>query len=104
MASGALAGARLDAMVRVRAETRDKLRELAGGQPLTQYLERLTEQEYSRRKLEQLNADYARLKADSQRWAAYREERAALDGTLMDGLASDEGVAIEDADADAATW
>jgi hypothetical protein len=91
-------------LVRVRAETRAKLQELAGGEPLTQYLERLADQEYRRRKLQEFNAGYARLKADPERYAAYREDALALEGTLLDGLDAEEGVDIADAVADAATW
>lgn len=45
-----------------------------------------------RRKLffEQLNADYAALRADPQAWAEELEERKLWDATLMDGLDPDE--------------
>ena len=91
-------------LVRVRPETHEKLRELAAGQPLTQYLAFLADQEYRRTKLAEFNAGYARLKADPERYAAYRADSEALDGTLMDGLDADEGVAEDDAKVDSATW
>jgi hypothetical protein len=95
---------RTSGMLRVRPETHEKLRELAAGQPLVQYLEELAEQEYRRRKLQEFNDAYARLREDPARYAAYRAESEALEGTLLDGLDREDGVGIHDAKADTATW
>ncbi len=92
------------ALVRIRAETQRKLRQLAQGRPLTHYLDELTEREYERARLAEFNAAYARLRERPERYAAYRAESRELEGTLGDGLDETEGVAIDDAAADTATW
>ena len=40
--------------------------------------------------LEQVNAAYAKLRADAKHWQAVESERAAWDVTLTDGLAMSE--------------
>jgi len=91
-------------LVRVRPETSAKLRELAGGQPVSRLIERLTDQEYRRRQLQAFNDGYARLKGDAQRRAAYQADQGELDGMVADGLNADEGIEWEESLADAATW
>ncbi len=64
------------------------LQELAEktGQSMTDVLDKALDA--YRRKLffEQLNAGYAKLRADPQAWADELEERKLWDATLMDGL------------------
>ena len=100
----AAAGAQRSTLVRIRAETQVKLRELADGQPLSRVIERLADQEYRRRQMAAFNAGYARLKGDAPRWAAYQDEQRELDGTVADGLPADDVIEWEDSLADAATW
>jgi hypothetical protein len=38
------------------------------------------------RLLDQINADFAELRADPDAWQAYRNDLAAWDSTLLDGL------------------
>jgi len=92
------------ALVRVRAETREKLRELADGQSIARLVERLTDEEYRRRQLQAFNDGYARLKADPARWAAFQEEQRELDGTVADGLSDEDAVEWDESLTDAASW
>lgn len=60
------------------------------GQSLQAVLDRAVE-EYRRKVfLDELNAGYAALRADSQAWAEELTERKLWDATLMDGLDPDE--------------
>ena len=74
--------------IRVYPETHTALSALAkrAGQPLTQYVARLAEQEQRRVFFEELNASVQRLKANPQAWAEYQAESRELEGTLLDGL------------------
>ncbi len=60
------------------------------GQTTTELLDKALDA--YRRKLffEQLNAGYAKLRADPQAWAEHLAERKLWDATLMDGLEPDE--------------
>lgn len=72
--------------------SRQVLQELAQqtGQTPTEILDKALDQ--YRRKLffDGLAADYAALKTDPEGWAEELEERKQLEGTLMDGLDTDE--------------
>jgi hypothetical protein len=103
-AAMATTGAQRSKLVRIRAETQMKLRELADGQPVSWVIERLTDQEYRRLQMAAFNAAYARLKGDARRWAAYQDEQHELDGTVADGLLAEDGIEWEDSLADAAMW
>jgi hypothetical protein len=74
--------------VRVTEHTHDLLRELASvtGEPLQQILEDAVERYRRERFFADLHAAYARLAADRAAWQEELADRAALDGTLADGL------------------
>jgi predicted transcriptional regulator len=75
--------------VRVQVDTAQTLRDLAEsmGRPMQAVLAEAVEA-YSRRvMLEQLNEDFARLRADAEAWRVEIEERVLWESTLMDDLA-----------------
>jgi predicted transcriptional regulator len=74
--------------VRVSQHTHEVLRELAAatGESLQQVLEDAVERYRRERFFADLHAAYARLRADQTAWREELAERAALDGTLADGL------------------
>ena len=80
------------ATVRISEKTRKSLRELASksGESMQTILDRAVEQYRRQRILEEGNAAYARLREDPVAWAAWQQELAAWDATLMDGLDPDE--------------
>ena len=92
MASTAPVNPGKDTSIRVHPQTRAALSELAkrAGQPLTQYLAWLAEQERRRVFFEELDAAVVRLRADPAAWEAYQEEARGLEGTLKDGLEEEE--------------
>lgn len=78
--------------VRISQATHQKLRKLAEetGSSLTAAMEHAVE--CYRRKVffDILDAQYAALQADPEAWQAELQERAELEGTLMDDLEDDE--------------
>ena len=74
--------------VRIRKETRETLRELAreAGAPMQDVLAAAVELYRRELLLARTNAAYAALRADSRRWQAELEERAAWEATLADDL------------------
>jgi len=74
--------------IRVSARTHDMLRELAHtvGAPMQEVVEQAVEQYRRQRLLAATNAAYAALQADPAAQQELREERAAWDVTLADGL------------------
>jgi hypothetical protein len=78
--------------VRITEASHHVLKELAEqtGQTMMEVLHKALDT--YRRKLffEKLNAGYAELRADPQRWAEHLAERKSWDATLMDGLDPDE--------------
>jgi predicted transcriptional regulator len=74
--------------VRVSEHTHELLRKLAAatGQPMQQVLEQAVERYRREQFFAELNAAYARLRADPAAWEEELAERAELDGTLADGL------------------
>ena len=87
-----MAVARDTTTVRVSRTTHARLRALAAqnGEPLTEVLDRAVEQEERRQFWRQFHEAVERLRADPQRWTAYRAESADLGGTVLDGLEPDE--------------
>lgn len=55
-------------------------------QPMGAVMADLVSQEERRAFLEQINEDFARLKADPAAWQDYWDEHLSMEGTLMDGL------------------
>jgi len=74
--------------IRVSTSTRDLLQELAtqSGNSMQFVLERALEQYRRQQLLEDVNAAYAVLHADTAAWAELERERAEWDQTLADGL------------------
>jgi hypothetical protein len=74
--------------VRVSQRTQELLLELAAatGEPLQKVLERAVETYRRELFFAELDAAYARLKADPVAWEEELAERAELEGTLADGL------------------
>jgi predicted transcriptional regulator len=74
--------------IRVSVETHNTLRELAQaiGAPMQEILEQAVEQYRRQRLLAATNAAYAALRADPAAWQQIKEEQAAWDATLADGL------------------
>lgn len=74
--------------VRVSARTHDILQELAHsvGAPMQEVVEQAVEQYRRQRLLAAANAAYAAVQADPAAQQELREERAAWDVTLADGL------------------
>ena len=74
--------------VRITEETGETLRELAAseGRSMQDVLADAVEAYWRRQLLEGTNAAYAALRADPKRWQEVLEERALLEGTLMDDL------------------
>jgi predicted kinase len=75
-------------MVRLREETRRLLQEMAAADqvPIQEVAARAVEAYRRQRLLDQINADFAALRADPEAWQGYRDELAAWDSTLLDGL------------------
>lgn len=76
------------ATVRISEEAREALREISAesGESMQAILDRAIEAYRRKRFFEQLNADYAALRANPEAWAEYQKELALWDATLMDGL------------------
>jgi hypothetical protein len=74
--------------VRVSQRTQVLLEELAAatGEPLPKVLDRAVESYRREQFFAELDAAYARLKADPVAWEEELAERAELEGTLADGL------------------
>ena len=74
--------------VRVTESTRALLRHLAAaeGRPMQIIIATALEAYRRKRFLKAVNARYATLHEDAAAWARVAEERAAWDGTLLDGL------------------
>src|SRR5205085_11333896 len=78
--------------VRVSETAHRMLKELAEqtGQTMMDVLDQALEVYRRKLFLEQVNAGYAELRADSAAWAEHLAERKLWDATLMDGLDPDE--------------
>jgi hypothetical protein len=74
--------------VRIKPETRIVLRELArqANAPMQEILARAVEAYRRQQFLEEANAAYAALRADSEAWRAEQEERATWEATLAGRL------------------
>jgi predicted transcriptional regulator len=74
--------------VRISEQTRATLRELAEklGEPMHAVLERAVEAYRRERFFADVDAAYARLRADPDAWREELEERSELDGVLADDL------------------
>jgi hypothetical protein len=74
--------------VRISRQTRAKLRQLAKetGLSMAHILDRAVDGLYRKRLMEDLNRDYARLRADPKAWKEELRERELWDCTLADGL------------------
>jgi len=77
--------------IRVSEKTRATLRALATarGESITEVAEKAVELFRRQQLLETTNAAYAALRRDPKAWQELQAERAALDGTLADGLEAD---------------
>ena len=92
------------ATVRISEEAREALREISAesGESMQAILDKAIEAYRRKRFFEQLNADFAALRADPDAWAEYQKELALWDATLMDGLdpnehwTEDGGVTVAD--------
>jgi hypothetical protein len=78
---------------RISASAHGVLRAMskAEGKPMLALLDEAVEALRRQRFLEQVNAAYATLRADSRAWEALEQERQEWDATLPDGLAVAEG-------------
>ena len=74
--------------VRISEQSRSSLKRLATGEGKTmqQVLDAAIEAYRRQRFLEEANQAYAKLRSDSEEWAAELEERAAWDATMGDDL------------------
>ena len=81
-----------NAMVRITAQTREILRELAQAEQgsMQSVLEKAVEEYRRKLFMDALNASYAELRDDPEAWKEVEAERALWDGTLLDGLPEDE--------------
>ena len=77
--------------VRIRPETREKLKELArrAGVPMPTLLDEMVEAYRRQRLLEEANRAFAELRADEKAWQQEQAERADWDAALGDGLEGD---------------
>jgi len=80
--------------VRIRGPAHDKLRALAEAEqrPMNDVLEDAIETYRRIRFLSEVNAGYAALQRDASAAAAWKQEIADLDTTLLDGLPREEPV------------
>ncbi len=78
--------------VRISEASHQLLRELAkgSGESMQAILDRALEDYRRKRFLEECNAAYGALRANPEAWADVEGERRRLEGTLMDGLDSEE--------------
>jgi predicted DNA-binding protein len=74
--------------VRISEKTHGHLRDIANqtGESMAEVLARAIESYRREVFMDQFNAAYAALRADSKAWAQEQKERAAWDATLEDGL------------------
>jgi predicted transcriptional regulator len=74
--------------IRVSKKTHQTLRQLAeqAGTSMTAVLDAAVKEYQSRRFWDELDAGYAALRADPEKWADYQKEIEAWDVTLADGL------------------
>lgn len=80
------------ATVRIRASALESLRQLSAemAEPMSAVLEKAIEAYRRQRFFDQLNAEYAALRADPEAWREELEERRLWEATLMDGLEPEE--------------
>ncbi len=78
--------------VRINETAHRTLRQLSAqtGESMQTILDWALEEYRRKRFLEDANADFAALRADSVAWQEEQDERAAWDATLADGLQDDE--------------
>jgi hypothetical protein len=78
--------------VRITEATHRLLQELAkqSGQTMMDIVDKALDAYRRQVFFEKLNAGYAELRADPNAWAEVERERKEMDGTLMDGLDSEE--------------
>lgn len=74
--------------IRITEKTHKALRDLADStkRPISEVVSQAVELYERQRFWDEVNAGYARLRADPQAWKAELEERALWDTTRMDGL------------------
>jgi predicted DNA-binding protein len=74
--------------VRISGKTHELLRAIANqtGEPMAEVLARAIESYRREVFMENFNAAYTALRADSKKWQQVQEERAVWDGVLSDGL------------------
>src|SRR5687768_14878203 len=79
--------------IRISSRAHQTLKRLAvsGGRSMQSLLEDAVEELRRQTFLEQLNADFASLRADATEWKKVEAERKAWDVPLADGLALSEG-------------
>jgi predicted transcriptional regulator len=79
--------------IRISSSAHQTLKRLAssGGKSMQSLLEDAVEALRRQSFLEELNADYASLRADADEWKKVEAERRAWDVTLADGLSASEG-------------
>jgi len=77
--------------IRVKKELYDTVKSLAKEKKMNiqDVVEEAIKDYKEKRFFEDLNAGYARLKADSQAWAEELAERAEWDATVLDGVEDD---------------
>ncbi len=63
---------------------------LLTGKPRTEIIESALESYRHQERMYALNASFKKLKSDPEKWEEEQDERAALEGTLMDGLDDEE--------------
>jgi antitoxin MazE7 len=76
------------AMIRVSVETRDRLAEIAERKHTTigELVEQASQRLYREEFWKEVRESYARLQADPEAWAEYKDEMRIWEATLMDGL------------------
>ena len=81
----------MSATVRINPDTHAKLKTLCDetGETIPSVLDQAIEHYRRKRFLEDCSQAYGKLRADPKAWQEVLAERAALDGTLSDGLDTD---------------
>ena len=83
---------RTSTTVRLNRDTHERLKAIAQrtGEQLSAVMDRAIQQEERRLFWQRFHEDVARLRADPDAWAVYKADAKELEGTLMDGIDSDE--------------
>lgn len=82
----------MSSAVRISPESHEKLRQIAEdeGVTLTEALDRAIEAYRRDRMLRDVNQAYSALRHDPKKWSEEEADRAALEGSLSDGLGEDD--------------